>query len=1473
MALTITISAQTGQAEQVLQQFSATVARTMGQVDVRMQESTRRTEQSIGRMASSFERVQRQLQSMAGATNQFASINQAIQQFGQFASPVLTQVARQVSTVGLQTGVMAEAMRFAARETQRTSGLMSQAFGALRTSSVAAFAGITGGVVLLQRLWRSFLDNALAMDQTRLSLEAVTGSQMRARQEMAFLNQLADRTGTALDVLAQQWTGLFAAANPVPGRLQAARAAFEAVVEVAPRLGRTSAQIGLALFGLQQLVGGVTVQLDELQRQIGDQLPGVMPALARELGVGQQEIRKLASEGKLLVDETLPALARAIRSLADTNGPVQTATAEFSRMGTAWTRLMDTLAQVGVLSLVTRSLQGITAAINVLRAAIEAFRGLAPEEGLQRGIEALQRQIELERRLIESRLARGIPREVAEAPLRNLERQLAEMEARLQALQARPEEAAPPPDTRTAERQAAAIAAARQKALVQLRTNQLQLEAAHLAQLQALQEQALEADYRQAIESTQRTKADQEAIERAFQIRRLDLARETAFAEAELARRTAIAVRDARLAALAAEEREQQAILADPQATADAQRAANERLAALAVERQTIALEANAAIQKAETQRIEAQIAFERGLTGVISEETQKRLVLYSTAAQRAISTTVQQLEQGKRFIREQIRTEAITRQQGQAQIAALNESIFALEKARIERESQQRIEAAQGDAEEIKLIQIQTQQELGELATRHLTEMQELSRDEAEAYKTFVKDTQRETSNFIVNLLNILVDKTGSFRDFFKAILESLRQTFFRFIADMIAFAIARPIVVPIIATVVGGLASAIAPSLAQAMLQSLGLGGQAGLGIGTILQGAGVIGNLTSLFGPNSLLSQAVFGLVDILNAAANSIATFFGSTAFPAGFVGPLPAGAAQISSLGFFGGLAGIGGGIFAALQATTREGMAFGAAGAAAGLTASLAALGFLPSVLGPIGVALSALLPLLGGLFRPRGPGAFLGTPTLAPGAGITVTPEGQLAFTGALDVSARGRGGVDVGAIRQTLLDSLTQAIRSVLDLINAVAVDPSALHGVTQQALEQTLNDIIRINSANRNRLAQEISDQTFLAQTQMVAGLLGPVTDALAQVTALPIEEQIGRLPQATQGLVALLQGLEQAFQKLSESANSDVQRRLPQLRDQINAFHARIVSLTIDSIRRAFEQEAAAGIELAAALPQAVAALDPFLTQISALSQLAQPLLTQLQADIRQGLPPARAAEDIAAEIDRLLIELEAQQGAQAIATATQIRSLALELRQLGEETNNLLLQMQAQTTLEQLVPIVESQVQFLVDEQEAMRRQTEALEAIRQAFEEPIPVVVIPEGQQRGGVVGAQHGGLIPALLEPGEVVFPGPLSATTLDALARVNRTFPRFQVGGVGSGDHVPAFLPAGSFVLNRQASAQIGRGFQHGGVVSAAGPNEPQPVMVHNVFDLRGTVFRSREDIRELVQGIEDLLRRQGYSLYRRR
>ena len=140
---------------------------------------------------------------------------------------------------------------------------------------------------------------------------------------------------------------------------------------------------------------------------------------------------------------------------------------------------------------------------------------------------------------------------------------------------------------------------------------------------------------------------------------------------------------------------------------------------------------------------------------------------------------------------------------------------------------------------------------------------------------------------------------------------------------------------------------------------------------------------------------------------------------------------------------------------------------------------------------------------------------------------------------------------------------------------------------------------------------------------------------------------------------------------------------------------------------------------------------------------------------------------------------------------------------------------------------------------------------------------------------------AQEGGLVPVMLEPGEGVFEAPMTRAQEGALMAVNDAFPRqggghaWTVPGYGSGDTVYAWVPSGSFVVNRHAAGALG--YQGGGTTGGNGPpprqgspraHDAEPKVTHNHFDLRGVHFSSPRDAKEVIKIIDDWPKKRGNS-----
>lgn len=175
----------------------------------------------------------------------------------------------------------------------------------------AVFQGVGGVVSAIQRMEAA---------QSRLNV-VFEGDQQAAAQEMDFLRRNADRLGISFAVLSDLYTKFAVASRGTNLEGAATRDIFIAVAEAA-RVNKSSIQqIELTFLALEQIVSKGTVSMEELRRQLGDQLPGafnIMAEAAANAGLitdrfATDELTTLIENGQLSSD-ILTEFADVLRS-------------------------------------------------------------------------------------------------------------------------------------------------------------------------------------------------------------------------------------------------------------------------------------------------------------------------------------------------------------------------------------------------------------------------------------------------------------------------------------------------------------------------------------------------------------------------------------------------------------------------------------------------------------------------------------------------------------------------------------------------------------------------------------------------------------------------------------------------------------------------------------------------------------------------------------------------------------------------------------------------------------------------------------------------------------------------------------------------------------------------------------------------------------------------------------------------------
>jgi tape measure domain-containing protein len=291
-------------------------------------------------------------------------------------------------------------------------------------------AGLAGAVMGVARAGD-------AMTASLGRLQAATGSIQAAADSYNQLYRLSLQTGVAVGDAANAFARFQISAREI-GATRDQVLQLVRTLQQAGAVGGASAQETAA--ATQQLAQGLAsgkLQGDEL-RSVLENMPTLAEALARELGVGIGELRKMGEEGKLTAEVVFPALLRAGERINREFQQLPVTMARgFAQLGVATTQFVADLDRAVGLS--QRIAQAAQQAANALDRVRQGQFGTPQERATIAYDDARGRVVELERQAAAARVALepggpdraspnlvGPARQAAQRNLASLERQLGE---------------------------------------------------------------------------------------------------------------------------------------------------------------------------------------------------------------------------------------------------------------------------------------------------------------------------------------------------------------------------------------------------------------------------------------------------------------------------------------------------------------------------------------------------------------------------------------------------------------------------------------------------------------------------------------------------------------------------------------------------------------------------------------------------------------------------------------------------------------------------------------------------------------------------------------------------------------------------------------------------------------------------------------------------------------------------------------
>jgi tape measure domain-containing protein len=183
--------------------------------------------------------------------------------------------------------------------------------------------------------------NALMLVSTKSSKDAA--------ESYSFLRRTADNLGVQFDSLLNNYSKLLAAIPEGNNRLEITRKAFLGIAMAARTLHASNTDTQLMFYAITQMASKGVVSMEELRRQLGEKLPGVMQIAAKAFNTVPEELEKAIRKGTVNSEKFLAGFSdQLIRTFADSSAKAsESVSASVNRLTNVWTDFVKEVLDSG----------------------------------------------------------------------------------------------------------------------------------------------------------------------------------------------------------------------------------------------------------------------------------------------------------------------------------------------------------------------------------------------------------------------------------------------------------------------------------------------------------------------------------------------------------------------------------------------------------------------------------------------------------------------------------------------------------------------------------------------------------------------------------------------------------------------------------------------------------------------------------------------------------------------------------------------------------------------------------------------------------------------------------------------------------------------------------------------------------------------------------------------------------------------
>lgn len=243
---------------------------------------------------------------------------------------------------------LARDTRFVNEETSRYISLARRQREAMTASMFAArgfstslknLAGGFASVFAVFAIGRSMYNVAEQLDSIKASFLAASGNAVQAAEDFQYVVNISKELGVSLTEAASGYRQIGASARQIGFDVSQSRDFFLAATEASRAFGLSADRTQLVYLAFSQILSKGKVSQEELRRQMGEQLPGVMNIAAKAMNVTTSELEEMIKTG-ISAEEFMPKFSAELRKAAREGGALEASinsiTAARQRMMASW---------------------------------------------------------------------------------------------------------------------------------------------------------------------------------------------------------------------------------------------------------------------------------------------------------------------------------------------------------------------------------------------------------------------------------------------------------------------------------------------------------------------------------------------------------------------------------------------------------------------------------------------------------------------------------------------------------------------------------------------------------------------------------------------------------------------------------------------------------------------------------------------------------------------------------------------------------------------------------------------------------------------------------------------------------------------------------------------------------------------------------------------------------------------------------